>query len=368
LVASLHIGNFSLTEVDHPCLHLLGDGIMKIRNVLLGAAASLLVAGTASADYTSPTGWYMSLGAGANWIQDGDFRSVSSSVASFGEFQFDDGYIVSGAVGFDFGRNWRVEFEVAYRDNDVDATCYNSDPVCDVSPAQVGELSQMVNVLYDMPLGGNWEASLGAGLGGNLVVLKEWDSLEMDDYVLAGQLLAQVGYRFADRWQVYADYRYMILDDADMADLTSPGDSLEFEKSEHALLVGLRFDLQRDGAVQERPRPTGDAPKQFIVFFGFNKSNLTAEAARVVTEAAAAAKKYGSASISVVGHTDTVGSNDYNMRLSMRRSQAVKDGLMANGIAADMITTGGRGEAELMVQTGDSVKEPQNRRATIDLK
>ena len=88
----------------------------------------------------------------------------------------------------------------------------------------------------------------------------------------------------------------------------------------------------------------------------------------VVTEAAAAAKKYGSASISVVGHTDTVGSNDYNMRLSMRRSQAVKDGLMANGIAADMITTGGRGEAELMVQTGDSVKEPQNRRATIDLK
>jgi outer membrane protein OmpA-like peptidoglycan-associated protein len=56
------------------------------------------------------------------------------------------------------------------------------------------------------------------------------------------------------------------------------------------------------------------------------------------------------------------------MRLSMRRSQSVKDGLIANGIGADMITTGGRGEAELMVQTGDSVKEPQNRRATIDLK
>jgi outer membrane protein OmpA-like peptidoglycan-associated protein len=134
-------------------------------------------------------------------------------------------------------------------------------------------------------------------------------------------------------------------------------------------LVGLRFDLQRDVAAPERPRqPDAAAPKQFIVFFGFNKSNLTAEAARVVTEAAEAAKKHGSASISVVGHTDTVGSNEYNMRLSMRRSQAVKDGLMANGITADMITTGGRGEAELMVQTGDSVKEPQNRRATIDLK
>jgi OOP family OmpA-OmpF porin len=341
---------------------------MKIRNVLLGAAASLLVAGTASADYTSPTGWYMSLGAGANWLQDGDYQWYQSGDATDnGEFQYNEGYIVSGAVGYDFGRNWRVEFEVAYRDNDVDSTC-DSGGDCDTTSAQVWELSQMVNVLYDMPLGGNWEASVGAGIGGNLVVLKEWDSLDMDDYVLAGQLLAQVGYRFADRWQVYADYRYMVLDDANMRYLTNPEYDFEIEKSEHALLVGLRFDLQRDGAAPERPRETGGAPKQFIVFFGFNKSNLTAEAARVVTEAAAAAKKYGSASISVVGHTDTVGSNDYNMRLSMRRSQAVKDGLMANGIAADMITTGGRGEAELMVQTGDSVKEPQNRRATIDLK
>jgi outer membrane protein OmpA-like peptidoglycan-associated protein len=45
----------------------------------------------------------------------------------------------------------------------------------------------------------------------------------------------------------------------------------------------------------------------------------------------------------------------------------VKDGLAANGIPASMISTSGRGETELMVQTGDGVKEPQNRRATIDL-
>ena len=343
---------------------------MKIRNVLLGAAASLLVAGTASADYTSPTGWYVSMGAGANWIVDGDYRTYSSSgsVTEYGELNFESGYIVAGTVGYDFGRNWRVEFEVAYRDNDVDTYCTSSGD-CFTADTQVWELSQMVNVLYDVPLGGNWEASIGAGVGGNLVVVKEWDSLEMDDYVLAGQLIAQAGYRLSDRWQAFADYRYMIMDDISALQLSTPLDVGEFEKAEHSLMVGLRFDLQRDGAMPDRPRqPDAAAPKQFIVFFGFNKSNLTAEAARVVTEAAAAAKKYGSASIAVVGHTDTVGSNDYNMRLSMRRSQAVKDGLMANGIAADMITTGGRGEAELMVQTGDSVKEPQNRRATIDLK
>jgi len=70
----------------------------------------------------------------------------------------------------------------------------------------------------------------------------------------------------------------------------------------------------------------------------------------------------------VVGHTDTSGSNEYNLRLSMARSAAVKAGIGSNGIAAVAISTSGRGESELMVQTGDGVKEPQNRRATIDLK
>ncbi len=343
---------------------------MKIRNVLLGAAASLLVAGTASADYTSPTGWYMSLGAGANWLEDGLMKEIETGVFDTAyTYSFNDGYIVSGSIGYDFGDHWRVEFEVAHRDNDADWYVYTNTPSSGSADAEVAEFSQMVNVLYDFQLGGNWEATVGAGIGGNLVTWSFGNSEpEYDDYVLAGQLIGGVSYQFASRWKAFADYRYMIMDDPDFLELDNPVNNYTLEKTDHSLLVGLRFDLQRDGAAPERPRETGGAPKQFIVFFGFNKSNLTAEAARVVTEAAAAAKKYGSASISVVGHTDTVGSNDYNMRLSMRRSQAVKDGLMANGIAADMITTGGRGEAELMVQTGDSVKEPQNRRATIDLK
>ena len=349
---------------------------MKIRNVLLGAAASLLVAGTASADYTSPTGCYMSLGAGANWQQDADSDVVGAGSEYFGGVEFNDGYLVSGSVGYDFGA-WRTEFEVAYRHNDIDCTTQDrTGEACgdNSQPGSGWQLSQMFNVLYDVPVADRFEASVGAGIGGVLVVSDQsminyaGSAPDLDDYVLAGQLLAQVGYRISDRWQAYAGYHYMLADDpASFA--PEAGSTANWEVSNHSVQLGLRFDLQRDGAMPDRPRqPDTSAPKQFIVFFGFNKSNLTAEAARVVTEADAAAKKYGSASISVVGHTDTVGSNDYNMRLSMRRSQSVKDGLIANGVTSDMITTGGRGEAELMVQTGDSVKEPQNRRATIDLK
>jgi len=328
---------------------------MRLKEILLGTMAAIAMTGAAQADYTSPTGWYLSLGAGANWIEDGDFNGPSSVS---GEFDFDDGYIAAGALGYDFGRNWRVEFEVAYRDNDIDGS----------ASREVWELSQLFNVMYDFPLGGNWEASVGAGIGGNLIVLEGQDLVDLDDYVIAGQLIAEASYRLSDRWQAFANYHYLVVDDFNSTYATNPLIGIEFEKTEHALLVGMRFDLQRDGAAPERPRqPDAAAPKQFIVFFGFNKSNLTAEAARVVSEAAAAAKQFGSASITVVGHTDTVGSNDYNLRLSMARSQSVKEGLVGNGIAASMISTGGRGEAELMVQTGDSVKEPQNRRATIDL-
>jgi len=337
-----------------------------MREILLGSVAAIAMAGSANA----ATGWYMSLGAGANWIENGDARVyVNDTEIWTGSVKYDRGYIVTGALGYDFGEHWRTEFEVAYRDNDVKSIGALPRGFEDLSLPQVWELSQMVNVMYDVPVGGNWEVSVGAGVGGNLVAIKGLDVGEVDDYVVAGQLIAETSYRFSDRWQAYAGYHYTFQDDPNAALLSIPTASIEIEKTEHALSVGLRFDLQRDGAAPVTP-PKGEppaSPKQFIVFFGFNKSNLTAEAAKVVADAAAAAKQYGSASISVVGHTDTSGSNEYNLRLSMARSAAVKAGLAANGIADSAISTSGKGEAELMVQTGDGVKEPQNRRATIDL-
>jgi len=352
---------------------------MKFRSVLLGTAVALASAGAANAAVTTPTGWYISLAGGANWIEDGNIDEYTSgTLFTTNEFSWDTGYIVAGSVGYDFGR-WRVEFENAFRHNDVSGFISSGTDPETAPGAEVWELSQMVNALYDIEISGRFSASVGAGIGGNLVVFKpdsadNFDNsntgIEVDDYVLAGQLIAQLAYDLTDRWKVYLDYRYMVMEDPELADITSLNEIWEMEKTEHSVLVGFRFDLQRDGAPpppKADPTPPPKAPKQFIVFFGFNKSNLTPEAARVVADAAAAAKEYGSASIIVVGHTDTVGSPRYNNALSMRRSHAVKDGLVANGIPAAAISTAGKGESELMVQTGDSVKEPQNRRATIDL-
>src|SRR5262249_37413928 len=69
------------------------------------------------------------------------------------------------------------------------------------------------------------------------------------------------------------------------------------------------------------PPPMVKPVTTFIVFFDFNKSNLTAEAEAVVADAVKVAKSNGFVKVLVTGHTDTVGSDSYNMGLSVRRAE-----------------------------------------------
>jgi outer membrane protein OmpA-like peptidoglycan-associated protein len=69
--------------------------------------------------------------------------------------------------------------------------------------------------------------------------------------------------------------------------------------------------------------------------------------------------------VALTGHTDTAGSAAYNMALSLRRAEVVKQALVREGVPAEIIVAAGRGETQLLVQTGDGVKEPQNRRVEL---
>lgn len=104
-----------------------------------------------------------------------------------------------------------------------------------------------------------------------------------------------------------------------------------------------------------------------MVFFDWDRSNLSAQAQSTITQAANAFKQTGSARVTATGHTDTSGSAAYNMALSLRRANAVKTALISNGVPDTAITVIGKGETQLLVQTGDGVREPQNRRVEIVL-
>lgn len=109
----------------------------------------------------------------------------------------------------------------------------------------------------------------------------------------------------------------------------------------------------------------GMGAEPYTVFFAFDSSALTAAAQAEIDKAVAAASKMGLNEFSVTGHTDTSGSVDYNLALSLRRANAVKDALVARGIPEANVSVAGRGESELAVPTGDGVREQANRRAVI---
>jgi outer membrane protein OmpA-like peptidoglycan-associated protein len=107
--------------------------------------------------------------------------------------------------------------------------------------------------------------------------------------------------------------------------------------------------------------------KEFIVYFPFDQYVLTPEAQAVVQQAADYAKNGNATRVVVVGHTDTSGSTAYNVRLSERRAKATADALVGLGVNSSALSVDWKGESAPAVQTGDGVKEPLNRRATIDI-
>ena len=111
------------------------------------------------------------------------------------------------------------------------------------------------------------------------------------------------------------------------------------------------------------PAPASD----FTVYFDFDSWTLTAEDLTVLTNVINTARSGGQAHISVVGHTDTSGSNAYNQALSVHRANVVVEALVDMGARRAAIQASGVGENDLAVQTPDDTKEAKNRRAVIGL-
>jgi outer membrane protein OmpA-like peptidoglycan-associated protein len=107
------------------------------------------------------------------------------------------------------------------------------------------------------------------------------------------------------------------------------------------------------------------APKDWMVFFDFNSTKIDPDAAATITDASNVAKSMPNSKVTVTGYTDTVGGDAYNKALSMRRANAVRDGLIANGVAPGSINVVGSGEQGLLVQTGQQVNQAKNRRVSI---
>lgn len=106
-------------------------------------------------------------------------------------------------------------------------------------------------------------------------------------------------------------------------------------------------------------------PEHFILYFQSESTELTTESQKMLPLIFQSIHNRRSESISVIGHTDTSGHNDYNLRLSHNRAAAVSQILTREGIPLDHVTATSHGEGNPLVKTADNAQEPRNRRVEV---
>jgi OOP family OmpA-OmpF porin len=333
------------------------------------------------------------------------------------EKNFNSGFNVGARGGYQWGP-WRGELEYSYRNNEASSATlpqFGFTTSGAHSSGQVTTNSVMANGIYDFGTWGwNWWVPITPHIGGGIGGVHVNDSFSINSFTLGrpigppinpssplsvapqtfgGTLVQGSGWRFG--YQAIAglrfefspvvaldiDYRYLGTTDQTLnntARFPFPNGSggtnccagTHFTSSYHTQNIVASITM-KFGAPPAPPPPLPPAPpppppqKVFLVFFDWDKYNITPEGERIIELAAQQYKAGGSVRIQVNGYTDTTGSFAYNQRLSERRANAVATRLAALGVARTDMAVAGHSFNDLRVPTPPGVREPQNRRVEI---
>jgi len=109
------------------------------------------------------------------------------------------------------------------------------------------------------------------------------------------------------------------------------------------------------------------APKLVLegVNFDFDKATLRQDDIGTLDDDVATLKSWGDVDIEVAGHTDSMGSDAYNMNLSQQRAEAVRNFLISKGVAADRLTAKGYGESQPVADNATEEGRFKNRRVEL---
>jgi OOP family OmpA-OmpF porin len=390
--------------------HLVAKRGIFMRKLILGAIlASTALASPALARDDS---WYVEIDGGVVFVDDMHFVLPSDSTvfqraagAEVADVRTKTGYDIGTMVGYDFG-SFRLEGEVSYRRAEVQQINSNLGRT-GVQPVtfpfgKVSSFSGMLNGFVETGDDDGLQLFVGGGVGYGRVKVQATGrtspnhliTIDDKDDGFAWQLLAGARVPVSDHIDLGLKYRFHNQANVDVPlHLTYSGgtapvtttDTVRTRWRSHSVLATLTYNLRGPAAMPPPPpvvpmaaptpppapvEPTPVAPPvcekgPYIVFFDWDKSDITPEAASILDSAAAAYGNCANVPVMLAGYADRSGKPTYNQGLSERRNAAVTAYLTGRGVPAGAISSQGFGETNNRVPTADGVRELQNRRVEV---
>ena len=385
---------------------------MRLRTALL--ATSMIAAAPAAALAQSVNGPYVSVGGAFDYLMK---TGIHYSPTGFAGGEFDGpGAVNNGSkadlksdaggggqvsIGYGIGNGLRAEIEGLYIYDDIYSRSGTATPGI-TSSNHLDSYGPMVNVLYDLDLSRFGiilpvQPYIGVGAGylwqhlpGLQTIYTNGDVNRTGGTIgsFAYQGIAGVAYNVAPipGLALTLDYRFIgtAFDDSSFSSNEYTPFGLHKvngdanERFHHEAMFGIRYAFNTaPPPPPPAPQPVvGPAPmpaRTYLIFFDWDKSFLTPRARQIVAEAAQNSTRVQTTNIEVNGYADTSHAlpgrrgQDYNLRLSLRRADAVRAELVRDGVPSSVIAVHGYGDTHLLVPTGPNTREPQNRRVEIIL-
>jgi len=347
---------------------------MKLRNALL--ASAMIALPMAAAQAQAIDGLYVGGGVGLNYLQPESFRASTAAGSVSGDAKANLGPAIVVSLGWGFGNGLRAEVEGSYRQNNG----FNHPTTFANFGGQEQKAGAMVNVLYDfigvvpvvqpyvgVGVGYQWafEQNLHGSAAGSTFVAANSNKGSLAYQAILGAALPIVS---VPGLAVTLEYRFMgLADERKYSASFVPGGAGNLTSTSnfnHSALIGVRYAF--GAAPAPVVTPVADlGAKTFLVFFDWNKADLTSRSQGIVRDAAAYSTRTQYTRIDVDGNADTSGTPTYNQGLSERRARVVAAELVRDGVPQSAISMHAYGDTKLLVPTGPNTREPQNRRVEI---
>jgi outer membrane protein OmpA-like peptidoglycan-associated protein len=376
---------------------------MKFRNVLLATAVMAL---PIAASAQPVTGLYIGAGAGIDLHAQEAIKNLSvgsgvlGGLSTSGNTKFNVGFAGQMSLGYGFGNGFRVEGEGDYFSSKTSGFTGGKVPISGGGTEQ--KYGFMGNVLYDfVGLVPMVQPYVGAGVGMQWVNWSNFRASNIGTFGFNGVTVAPGGLSASSNGNSKAVFAYQAIvgvavpvtsvpglaltaeyrfvgttgnrsTDATFTGTTTKGVSVAAPGKiqygptyDNVIMFGIRYNFDQ-APPPAAPMPVADTgAKTFLVFFDWNKADLTGRSQEIVRDAAGYATKTQYTRIDVDGNTDTTGTPTYNQGLSERRARIVAAELVRDGVPQSAISLHAYGETKLLVPTGPNVREPQNRRVDI---